>query len=130
MAAMFIQLLVPVCQVADQSIHKRQQEKMDHGNRAAELEEDPDEPQCFLREANKYYKKGSYPHPTECAIFTCDVIVGSDGKKKAEYIAFTCVEYDMDMIASGQCELMQSGVKDEPYPDCCNVYTCSDKDYK
>nr|CAD7256176.1 unnamed protein product [Timema shepardi] len=40
-----------------------------------------------------------------------------------------CVEYDMDMIASGQCELMQSGVKDKPYPDCCNVYTCSDKDY-
>nr|CAD7392485.1 unnamed protein product [Timema cristinae] len=42
----------------------------------------------------------------------------------------SCVEYDMDMIASGQCELMQSGVKDKPYPDCCNVYTCSDKDYR
>nr|CAD7396427.1 unnamed protein product [Timema poppensis] len=64
---------------------------------AAELEEDPTEPQCYLREANKYYKKGSYPHPTECAIFTCDVIVGSDGKKKAEYIAFTCPHKNKDI---------------------------------
>nr|CAD7406777.1 unnamed protein product [Timema poppensis] len=35
MAAMFIQLLVPVCQVVDQSIRPRQLEEMDHGNRAS-----------------------------------------------------------------------------------------------